>query len=199
MFCWSFRVYHSFLPFQSYVVKERYWVKTVLLQQHVLLYCKTNKCIFSSVRERENILILEASVALGLHLIAAQLNLSASHRCRCIYFKLHIDYDEGKGTNKSVRKGKQHTSFVFWLVVLQEIVWCIWINFWSGNLLLEERKKEPPECRWSSPGEQCRSVMEFPVWEVPEYYSKNECLWKQKGKEKGHNKRLGYVDRNESY
>lgn len=40
--------------------------------------------------------------------------------------------------------------------------------------------------------------MEFPVWEVPEYYSKNECLWKQKGKEEGHNKWLGYVGRNES-
>lgn len=99
MFCWSFSVYHSFLPFQSYVVKERYWVKTVLLQQHILLYCKTNKCIFSSVRGRENILILEASVALGLHLIAVQLNFSASRRCRCIYFKLHVDYDEEKGTS----------------------------------------------------------------------------------------------------
>lgn len=33
--------------------------------------------------------------------------------------------------------------------------------------------------------------------EVPEYYSKHECLWKQKGKEEGHSKWLGYVDRNE--
>lgn len=38
--------------------------------------------------------------------------------------------------------------------------------------------------------------MEFPVWEVPEYYGENECLWKQKGKE-GHSKWLGYVGRNE--
>lgn len=91
-------------------------------------------------------LILEASVALGLHLIAVQLNLSASHRCRCIYFKLHIDY-EGEGTDKSVRKGKQYISLVFWLVALQEVFWWIWINFCSGNLLLEERNKEPPECR----------------------------------------------------
>lgn len=120
-------------------------MKTVLFQQHILLYCKTNKCIFSSVRGRKNILILEASVALGLHLIAVQLNFSASHRCRCIYFKLHVGYDEEKGT--SLREGKQHTSFVFWLVVLQEVFWWIWINFCSGNLLLEERKKEPPECR----------------------------------------------------
>lgn len=28
-----------------------------------------------------------------------------------------------KGTNKSVKKGKQHISFVFWLVVLQEVFW----------------------------------------------------------------------------
>lgn len=45
-------------------------------------------------------------------------------------------------------------------------------------------------------GEQCRSIMEFPVREVPEYYSKHERLWKQKGKEEGHNKWLDYVGRN---
>lgn len=39
--------------------------------------------------------------------------------------------------------------------------------------------------------------MEFPMREVPEYYSKNECLWKQKGKQEGHCKWLGYVNRNE--
>lgn len=39
--------------------------------------------------------------------------------------------------------------------------------------------------------------MEFPVREVPEDYSKIECLWKQKSKEEGHNKWLGYAGRNE--
>ena len=98
---------------------------------------------------------------------------------------------------ESVRKGKRHTSFVFWLVVLQDVFWWIWINFCYDDLLLEERRKEPPECRWSSPGEQCRRIMEFPVWGVPEYYSKNECLWKRKGKGGPLSKWWGYVGRNE--
>jgi len=42
---------------------------------------------------------------------------------------------------ESVRKGKRCTLFVFWHVVLQEAFWWIWINFCSGDLLLDERKK----------------------------------------------------------
>lgn len=108
-----------------------------------LQYNHTINVIFSSLRGRESILILEASGALGLHLIVVHQNLYyvCMQRWRGVCFKLRIDYDERKATNGTVREGKQHTSFVFWLVVLQEVFWWIWINFCCGDLLLEERKK----------------------------------------------------------
>lgn len=78
-------------------------MKTILLQQNVLLHCRNNKGIFSSVRGRENRLILEASVALGLHLIVVRLNsyyVCTQHLTGAVLFLLNfIQPDEGKGTN----------------------------------------------------------------------------------------------------
>lgn len=37
---------------------------------------------------------------------------------------------------ESVKKGKQHTSSVFWHVVFLEVFWWIWNNFCYDDLLL---------------------------------------------------------------